>query len=204
MYREGIVTDKKTKLNREGCFVNVGLLNEVFLDKPLTHGVRVTVRIEDPNKPKKLKGTAVSPTEPTLKTGVYWGYSVRIANTLSDVFTKSPYEGGYDAIIGTSDRGDPISSIDSKSLNYNHALIVFGGLKGLEAALENDDKLDVEDPKLLFEHYLNALPDQGSRTIRTEEAILVTLSALSEKLSPKVPRMVCKFNELLPQSSDTS
>lgn len=203
MYREGIVTDKKTKQNREGCFVNVGLLNEVYLDKPLTQGIRVTVKIDDPTKPKKLKGTAVSPTEPTLKTGVYWGYTVRIANTLSDVFTKAPYEGGYDAIIGTSDRGDPISEVETKSLKYNHALIVFGGLKGLEAALENDDKLNVDDPKLLFEHYLNVLPDQGSRTIRTEEAILITLSALSEKMSPQVPRMVCKFQDLLPQSSDT-
>lgn len=203
MYREGIVTDKKTKTNREGCFVNVGLLQDVYIDKSLNPGVRVTVKIEDPNKAKKLKGKAVSPKEPTQNTGVYWGYSVRVANNFSDVFAKSPYEGGYDAIIGTSDRGDPISSLEKKSLNYNHALIVFGGLKGLETALENDDKLDVDDPKLLFEHYLNALPDQGSRTIRTEEAVLVTLSALSEKLNPMVPKMECKFTELLPQSSDT-
>lgn len=67
---------------------------------------------------------------------------------------------------------------------YNHLLIMFGGLQGLEAALENDDNLNVEDPSLLFDHYLNTLPDQGSRTIRTEEAILISLTALKPKLNP--------------------
>lgn len=39
-------------------------------------------------------------------------------------------------------------------------LIVFGGLHGLEAALENDAVLDADDPKLLFDCYLNTLPQQ--------------------------------------------
>lgn len=45
---------------------------------------------------------------------------------------------------------------------------MFGGLKGLEASLESDEALDVDDPSLLFHHYLNTCPNQGSRTIRTE------------------------------------
>lgn len=55
---------------------------------------------------------------------------------------------------------------------------MFGGLKGLEASLESDESLNVSDPELLFHHYINTCPGQGSRTIRTEEAILVTMSAL--------------------------
>ena len=51
---------------------------------------------------------------------------------------------------------------------YRHALIMFGGVKGLEAALEADDKLDASDPKDLFDSYLNTCPSQGSGTIRTE------------------------------------
>ena len=45
---------------------------------------------------------------------------------------------------------------------------MFGGVKGLEASLEADENLNVEDPSLLFQHYLNTCPNQGSRTIRTE------------------------------------
>jgi len=57
-------------------------------------------------------------------------------------------------------------------------LIVFGGLKGLEASLESDQTLDVTTPDILFHHYINTCPGQGSRTIRTEEAILVTMSTV--------------------------
>lgn len=51
---------------------------------------------------------------------------------------------------------------------YRHALVVFGGVKGLEAAVEADDKLEASDPKELFDSYLNTCPVQGSGTIRTE------------------------------------
>ena len=56
--------------------------------------------------------------------------------------------------------------------------MVFGGLKGLETSLESDENLLVNDPSLVFDHYVNTCPGQGSGTIRTEEAILVTMSAL--------------------------
>ena len=59
---------------------------------------------------------------------------------------------------------------------------MFGGVEGLEFALENDDVLEADDPRLLFDHYLNSLPRQASKTIRTEEAILITLAALRPKL----------------------
>ena len=53
-------------------------------------------------------------------------------------------------------------------LFFRHAVIVFGGVKGLEASLEADESLNVNDPTLLFHHYLNTCPNQGSRTIRSE------------------------------------
>lgn len=49
-----------------------------------------------------------------------------------------------------------------------HLLVVFGGLHGLEASVEADTNLDVTDPSVLFDLYLNTCPSQGSRTIRTE------------------------------------
>ena len=54
------------------------------------------------------------------------------------------------------------------TLYCRHLLIVFGGLKGLEFALESDDKLSFSDPKEMFSSYLNTCPNQGSNTIRTE------------------------------------
>ena len=61
---------------------------------------------------------------------------------------------------------------------FRHLLVVFGGLKGLETSLESDETVPANDPSLVFDHYVNTCPGQGSGTIRTEEAILVTMSAL--------------------------
>lgn len=54
------------------------------------------------------------------------------------------------------------------SLHFRHLLVVFGGLQGLEASVDADQNLDVTDPSVLFDLYLNTCPGQGSRTIRTE------------------------------------
>ena len=53
-------------------------------------------------------------------------------------------------------------------LCFSHLLLVFGGLKGLESCLESDESLQETDIELLFDHYVNTCPGQGSRTIRTE------------------------------------
>lgn len=53
-----------------------------------------------------------------------------------------------------------------------HALVVFGGLEGLEAGLDVDPNLEVTDPSVLFDFYLNTCPSQGSRTIRTEVRLM--------------------------------
>lgn len=103
---------------------------------------------------------------------------------LCNVVFLKPFSFRYDLTIGTSDKGTSIDDIAAASLQYKHLLIVFGGLQGIEAAVESDEALDVTDASLLFDHYLNTLPNQGSRTIRTEEAILISLAALRLKLSP--------------------
>lgn len=161
MYREGIVSDKKHK---RGSFVNIGLLNDILVDKQLSPGLRVTVKLDSiaaETKTKKLKGKVVPPSEPRRATGIYWGYNVRIASSISQVFSQSPYADGYDVTVGTSDKGQALNQVGSNSLEYNHLLIVFGGLYGLENALENDSALNIDDPSLLFDHYFNVVSKQG-------------------------------------------
>ncbi|PSN52378.1 putative methyltransferase [Blattella germanica] len=183
--QEGVTTNLPTKAGH-GCVVNCGLLKDVIVDKNLDPGIRVTVKLlPREGTMKKMRGVIVPPHQPRAETGMYWGYNVRIAQSLSAVFSQSPYPGGYDITIGTSEKGDNIDDIPNRLPKHEHAIIVFGGLQGLEAALENDEMLTVEDPSLLFDCYLNTCPQQGSRTIRTEEAILITLSELRTKLAPK-------------------
>jgi predicted SPOUT superfamily RNA methylase MTH1 len=71
--------------------------------------------------------------------------------------------------------------VDATELDLDaveHVLLVFGGVRGLEAAVEADDNFEDTDPEPLFDVYLNTCPKQGSRTIRTEEAVWVSLAAL--------------------------
>lgn len=181
-YREGVTLDKPVRPGK-GSFVNVGLhQQEVQIDKHLQPGIRVTVRLLEHDTGKKtLKGQVVSPFTPEKESGLYWGYTVRLANSLGAVFTGCPYKSGYDLTVGTSEKGTSIDDFKAET-SYQHALIVFGGRSGLEASLESDESLSIDDPNQLFQHYVNTCPGQGCRTLRTEERILITLSSLRPKL----------------------
>ncbi|KAJ7988260.1 hypothetical protein DPEC_G00321740 [Dallia pectoralis] len=181
-YREGVVLDRPNKPGK-GSFVNCGMWKEVRIDKQLQSGLRVTVHMNmTQNKDSKVhNGVVVAPHKPRTEGGLYWGYSVRLASSLSKVLTECPHKGGYDLTIGTSEKGKDVDQMEVSS--FRHMLVVFGGLQGLEASVDADPNLEVTDPSILFDLYLNTCPNQGSRTIRTEEAILITMSTLRQKIT---------------------
>lgn len=161
-YREGIVLDKIGPTG--GSCVNVGIGEksktvELMDQLVLTPGVRCTVQMTDFNSleahpepnPENRSGKThprnqfipvkvVSPRAPTLDDGTYWGYSVRIADSLQQVMENCPFEGeNYDLKVGTSERGDTsLSKLvqNSKKVkkfpNFKHMIIVFGGISGIE------------------------------------------------------------------------
>ncbi|VDM41842.1 unnamed protein product [Toxocara canis] len=179
-YREGVVLNKPVKKGR-GPLCYVGLEKELQLASEinLPPGTRVTVRLINTGfESNRLRGTLMSARSVRDESGIYWGYNVRVASSLSDAL----YGSAYDVIIGTSERGQPIDKFQLPLSEKNRILLVFGGLEGLEAAVEADEDIRESDPAHLFEHYVNSVPDQGSRTVRTEEAILITLAALKLKL----------------------
>ncbi|KAK7143069.1 hypothetical protein R3I93_014283 [Phoxinus phoxinus] len=185
-FREGVVLDRPSKPGK-GSFVNCGMRKEVQIDKHLKMGLRVTVQLnKSQNQEGRVyKGVVVAPHVPRTEGGLYWGYSVRLASCLSAVFTECPYKDGYDLTIGTSEKGN---NTDHVSLSpFKHMLVVFGGLQGLEASVDTDENLSVTEPSVLFDLYLNTCPGQGSRTIRTEEALLISLSGLRQKIASVFP-----------------
>jgi len=168
-------------------FVNVGLERDCKVDKKIPDGVRVTVKLksDDPkyilSKKGALKGSVISPRLPRIEQNIYWGYSVRIAESLNKVFEECPYKEPYDVTVGTSEKGSPVSTIVFPKM-LNHMLIVFGGVEGLEYALENDESLLETEVSSLFQYYVNTCSNQGCRTIRTEEAILISLTLFNSIL----------------------
>ncbi|TNN51572.1 putative methyltransferase C9orf114 [Liparis tanakae] len=186
-YREGIVLDRPNKPGK-GSLVNCGMRKDVRIDKQLQSGLRVTVKLNNTQKQesKLCKGAVVPPHLPRTEGSIYWGYNVRLASCLSAVFTESPYAEGYDLTVGTSEKGSSMDQTTLSPFKYvhsRHLLVVFGGLQGLEASVDTDQNLEVTDPSVLFDLYLNTCPNQGSRTIRTEEAILVSMAGLRQKIT---------------------
>ncbi|KAB8356665.1 hypothetical protein FH972_024242 [Carpinus fangiana] len=90
-----------------------------------------------------------------------------------------------DSSSDSSSNSDSSSESDAdevkKAPQWRHLLLTFGGVAGLENALTHDQILQtkgIEDPKDLFDAYVNLVPQQGSRTIRTEEAVWCGLMGL--------------------------
>jgi predicted SPOUT superfamily RNA methylase MTH1 len=208
-YREG-VTVESAGAESDTAMIDVGFRSLISINAPIPPNTRVTLKFDSLVTPPSFPfrqhtpassipaAEAVDPAEPREEGGYYWGYTVRQASSLSAVFTESPFEEGYDVSIGTSERGVPLSNILFRRRNLNkessttdrslpdcfkHALVVFGGVAGLEAAAAADQDLVEKgitkaNVGELFDFWVNACPGQGSRTIRTEEAVWVTLSQI--------------------------
>lgn len=174
--------------------MEAGLRIPVTVDTEIPPNTRVTLKFdanaEDASKDlnsAEIKAEAVNPDEPREDSGYFWGYNVRKAGSLSEVFTECTYDGGYDVTIGTSERGSSVETLyadsdDEPKLGpFKHLLIVFGGVAGLEVAVANDkalQELKVTDAKEVFDRWIDVCPGQGSRTIRTEEAVWIGLMGL--------------------------
>ena len=181
-YREGVTTTALA--NGEGTLVDAGLPGYLKISGgEIAPKTRVTVRFKD-EESKDVE--VVSPNDPREQKGYYWGYTVRQCSSLTDVFTECPFDGGYNISIGTSERGRPLNDVLTKEpmaqpSALEHILLVFGGVAGLETAAKNDAKcremgLVSEKVNELFDVWVNLLPGQGSRTVRTEEAVWLGLT----------------------------
>lgn len=195
---------------KKDCFVDVSLPDKtrvtIKLDKDckeLHHETEIVNTtnnyLANSNLSKKFyTGKVISSMEPKSK-GHSWGYIVRVVDKFEDLFCNSIFNNDkYDLIIGTSDKGELHTEIElskqskkiKKIINkkkidkISHALIVFGGIQGLEGVVEDEEenKLNSETLTELFDFYVNTCPKQGTRTIRTEEALMITLSVLKDKI----------------------
>jgi methyltransferase len=92
-------------------------------------------------------------------------------------------QGGYDLLIGTSEHGRKGSASELKLHPHKHILLAFGGPLGLEDAFSQDKTTNERSPAQVFDFYINTCEGQGSRTIRTEEAILISLAYLQPALA---------------------
>ncbi len=166
-FREGVVVASK----RGRLLVDIGLDALVEVNGEGRIGSRVTLKREGGS------WVLVSPDDVEL----YWGFRVLCFEDM--VSLVEHYRRNRYLVIATSRRGkvvklEVLSSLvaDARNKGFSGLLILFGSWnKGLhEIAKEHNTELEG-----LADLVLNTIPCQGTRTVRTEEAVLATLSLLN-------------------------
>jgi|SaaInlStandDraft_5_1057022.scaffolds.fasta_scaffold42227_2 methyltransferase len=181
LWREGVVL--RHSGSKSVCAA--GTRREAECDQRLQVGMRVTLKMADRpgeiTSSGRLPAKVVPPTQPTHKAGLYWGYSTRLASGISGVFRDCPWAEGYDLRLGCDAQGEDATGPRFELPPFQHALLVVGGIGGLEVAMEGDENLPAAAStggKDIFDRRIRTCEGQGSRTVRTEEALLIALSAL--------------------------
>jgi len=167
-FREGAVIG----YSKEDTLVDVGVEQPALVaGVKLQTNTRVTVKITGLGKQPK----AILANHKEIKT--YWGYRVTVSQVPFGQMVKKKL---FDLVVATSHRGKPIDTIMDelvKSWKQSHKiLLAFGAsTQGLfEIAMH--ERLKLED---LANFIVNTIPDQGTETVRTEEAVYASLAILN-------------------------
>jgi len=146
-------------------FLDIGINKYIKYFGKIKSGTRIAIQI----KTIQPELTAKEISRDSIKD--YWGYSVKERSNLLSIL--STWKG---KIILTSKKGKNFSKLDAKKITDINGpiLIVFGTTnKGVYDILGTDIK------KIQNANVFNFFPNQGTQTVRLEEAILGTLSIIN-------------------------
>jgi predicted SPOUT superfamily RNA methylase MTH1 len=164
-YREG-VTLSKTK---EGVLADIGVEHPALIrETQWALGKRLTLQIVKAGERVEVQ---------TLSKDVipyYWGYTVTAEN---HSFGKLLRSRKFDLTIATSRIGarflDIAEKVAKKWKNANHTLVAFGApMRGLHE-IAKAEGANLDD---IVDFVINTVPEQGTETVRTEEALLASLA----------------------------
>jgi len=146
-------------------FLDIGINKYIQYFGKMKSGTRIAIQI----KTTQPELTAKEISRDSIKD--YWGYNVKERPNLLSIL--STWKG---KIILTSKKGKNFSGLDAKKITdlNEPTLIVFGTTnKGVYDILASDIK------KIQNSNVYNYIPNQGTQTVRLEEAILGTLSIIN-------------------------
>lgn len=166
-FREGVVVSKEEDMYT----VDIGVERTMKVrGRAPSVGSRTTVQITRVGS--ELRGRFAKRKE----IDQYWGYDVHVPDSLMELVSKDT----FDLKIGTSRLGSGFKEVEKEIgerwATAREILVVFGSpRRGLTQMLPKGK----EDVKSLFDFTVNTIPDQGSETVRTEEAMHATLAVLN-------------------------
>jgi hypothetical protein len=167
-YREGAIVSH----SKQGSLVDIGVERHVLIgNKKLPINARVTVKI------KKTKNSLEAKIVSRSEIKDYWGYQVASSDLTFGKFLKRNV---FDLIVATSKYGKPLHEISKKLINRwkisSKILIAFGApTQGLYEIVKREN-LNLDN---VADFVVNTIPSQKVETVRTEEALFVTLGILN-------------------------
>lgn len=163
-YREGVVVE----VSKNQSLLEIGLPEKAVIGERLGMGQRLTLRLGKKSGDQIL-ATLVTRSE----ISEYWGYEVLRAKSLAEGLKVLK----ADCSIGTSRRGQDLSAVHAiESGKPRSVAAAFGGpYAGLFEICERQGV----DANKLFDAIINTIPNQGTATVRTEEALIATLAVLN-------------------------
>jgi predicted SPOUT superfamily RNA methylase MTH1 len=166
-YREGVVLSE----TKEGLVVDIGVQQPAVLrQKQFAMGERLTLQVIKVGKQIEVQAANRDDVPQ------YWGYKVRVEKRS---FAQLMFDRNFDLKIATARVGDNFmdvaNKIGAKWCSSQRVLVAFGApSRGLHEIVE-DEGLKLER---LTDFVVNMVPNQGTMTVRTEEALLASLAIL--------------------------
>lgn len=161
-FREGLVISSGKR-----TLVDAGLGKPMVFRKRLKEGTRVIVELRGQGKRVRVMSRGKAP--------VYTGFKTTVVDERLDGIASS-----YELRIATSRLGRPfqevLGDIGHRLSSAKSVCMAFGSAK---RGLYEIASLQGFDLEKAFDYVINVLPYQGVRTIRTEEAIGISLSLIS-------------------------
>ena len=167
-YREGVVLSEV----KDGLVVDIGVQQPALLrQKQFAVGDRLTLQVV--NVGRQIDVQAANREDVPQ----YWGYRVRVEERSFGHLLK---DGSFDLAIATARIGDNFmdvtAKIGEKWRGSQRVLVAFGApSRGLHEIVED------EGMKLggIVDFVVNTVPNQGTATVRMEEALLASLAVLN-------------------------
>jgi predicted SPOUT superfamily RNA methylase MTH1 len=165
--REGVVVDSESRNSK----IDIGIGSLAELPAKLRAGSRISVRIQ--TMAPKIQVESID----TSRIDIYWGFRVTLKNLPLGRLIK---EIKPDVVVATSRLGKSVSTVLDQTRTAVKAassvLVAFGSPKrGLHAIVESEG-MDLND---LTTFTINFIPNQGTQTVRTEEAVYSALTLLN-------------------------
>jgi hypothetical protein len=167
-HRDGTILS----LTKAGSLADIGVERPVLIpNTELPLNTRVTVRVTKLGKHPRAVLAEHSDID------AYWGYRVKVSDVpFGQLLKNQP----FDLVIATSRHGAPFREVAEELANYwvksRDILVAFGApTQGLyEIVARENIKLDE-----IVHFTVNTIPNQGTETIRTEEALCASLAILN-------------------------